>query len=97
MKGSARGNRRRHAEEHLLRRFNGDGKSTPSHLIPSVRPSTPTTEYAAIANETKLILDVALFGRHGTDSAAAFLHRLRESRLVLFDRVRDTMEELFNS
>jgi putative transposase len=25
-----------------------------------------------------LILDVELFGRHGTDPAAAFLHRLRE-------------------
>ncbi|ELY63025.1 transposase [Natronococcus jeotgali DSM 18795] len=34
--------------------------------------------YAAIDTETKLILDVALFGRHGTDSAAAFLHRLDE-------------------
>lgn len=34
--------------------------------------------YAAIDTETKLILDVALFGRHGTDPAAAFLHRLRE-------------------
>ncbi|SFS67542.1 IS6 family transposase [Halostagnicola kamekurae] len=32
--------------------------------------------YAAIDTETKLILDVALFGRHGTDPAAAFLHRL---------------------
>ncbi|ELY37711.1 transposase [Natronorubrum tibetense GA33] len=34
--------------------------------------------YAAIDTETKLILDVALFGRHGTDPAAAFLHRLDE-------------------
>ncbi|WP_254280630.1 IS6 family transposase [Haloarcula marina] len=34
--------------------------------------------YAAIDIETKLILDVALFGRHGTDPAAAFLHGLRE-------------------
>ncbi|OLZ39215.1 transposase [Natrinema saccharevitans] len=34
--------------------------------------------YAAIDTETKLILDVALFGRHGTDPAAAFLHRLTE-------------------
>ena len=34
--------------------------------------------YAAIDIETKLILDVQLFGRHGTDPAAAFLHRLRE-------------------
>ncbi|WP_137290601.1 IS6 family transposase [Natronorubrum halophilum] len=34
--------------------------------------------YAAIDLETKLILDVALFGRHGTDPAAAFLHGLRE-------------------
>ena len=28
--------------------------------------------------ETKLILDIALFARHGTDPAAAFLHGLRE-------------------
>ncbi|MDJ1433070.1 IS6 family transposase [Halostagnicola sp. A-GB9-2] len=34
--------------------------------------------YAAIDIESKLILDVALFGRHGTDPAAAFLHGLRE-------------------
>jgi putative transposase len=34
--------------------------------------------YAAIDLDTKLILDVALFGRHGTDPAAAFLHGLRE-------------------
>ena len=34
--------------------------------------------YAAIDVETKLILDVELFGRHGTDPAAAFLHRLTE-------------------
>jgi putative transposase len=34
--------------------------------------------YAAIDPDTKLILDVALFGRHGTDPAAAFLHGLRE-------------------
>ncbi|MCD2204561.1 IS6 family transposase [Halobacterium sp. KA-6] len=34
--------------------------------------------YAAIDTETKLILDVTLFGRHGTDPAAAFLHRLQE-------------------
>ncbi len=34
--------------------------------------------YATIDTETKLILDVALFGRHGTDPAAAFLHHLRE-------------------
>ena len=34
--------------------------------------------YAAIDIETKLILDVELFGRHGTDPAAAFLHRLTE-------------------
>ena len=32
--------------------------------------------YAAIDIETKLILDVELFGRHGTDQAAAFLHGL---------------------
>ncbi len=34
--------------------------------------------YAAIDIETKLILDVALFGHHGTDPAAAFLHQLRQ-------------------
>jgi putative transposase len=34
--------------------------------------------YAAINIDTKLILDVALFGRHGTDPAAAFLRGLRE-------------------
>jgi putative transposase len=34
--------------------------------------------YAAIDLETKLILDVQLFGRHGTDPAAAFLAGLRE-------------------
>ncbi len=34
--------------------------------------------YAAIDVETKLILDVALFKRHGTDPAAAFLHGLTE-------------------
>jgi len=34
--------------------------------------------YAAIDLETKLILDVQLFGRHGTDPAAAVLHGLRE-------------------
>lgn len=32
--------------------------------------------YAAIDLETRLILDVQLFGRHGTDPAAAFLHGL---------------------
>jgi len=34
--------------------------------------------YAAIDTETKLLLDVALFGRRGTDPAAAFLHQLTE-------------------
>ncbi|UVE51946.1 IS6 family transposase (plasmid) [Haloferax larsenii] len=34
--------------------------------------------YAAIDTETKLILDVELFGRHGPDPTAAFLHRLSE-------------------
>ncbi|WP_394743220.1 IS6 family transposase [Natronococcus roseus] len=34
--------------------------------------------YTAIDTETKLILNVALFGRHGTDPPAAFLHRLDE-------------------
>ncbi len=35
--------------------------------------------YAAIDTETKLILDVVLFGRCGADPAAAFLHRLKET------------------
>jgi putative transposase len=35
-------------------------------------------QYATIDLDTKLILDVGLFGRHGTDPAAAFLHGLRE-------------------
>jgi putative transposase len=34
--------------------------------------------YAAIDIESKLILDIALFDRHGTDPAAALLHGLRE-------------------
>jgi len=34
--------------------------------------------YAAIDLDTKLILDVQLFGRHGTDPAAAFLHGICE-------------------
>ena len=34
--------------------------------------------YAAIDFDSKLILDAELFGRYGTDSAAAFLHRLTE-------------------
>ncbi|QRV17817.1 IS6 family transposase (plasmid) [Haloterrigena salifodinae] len=34
--------------------------------------------YAAIDLDTKLILDVELFGRRGTDPAAAFLHGLTE-------------------
>jgi len=34
--------------------------------------------YAAIDLESKLILDAELLGRHGTDPAAAFLHRLAE-------------------
>ncbi|WP_049888346.1 IS6 family transposase [Natrinema sp. J7-2] len=34
--------------------------------------------YAAIDLDTKLILDVALFGRRGTNPAAAFLHGLTE-------------------
>ena len=34
--------------------------------------------YAAIDLDTKLILDVELFGRHGTDPAAAFLSGLAE-------------------
>lgn len=34
--------------------------------------------WAAIYFDTKLILDVQLFGRRGTDLAAAFLHGLHE-------------------
>lgn len=34
--------------------------------------------YTAIDIETKLILGIQLFGRHGTDSAAASLVELRE-------------------
>ncbi len=34
--------------------------------------------YAPIALGTKLMLDAQLFGRHGTDPVAAFLHGLRE-------------------
>jgi len=34
--------------------------------------------YAAIDIDTKLILDVALFSRHGTDPAAAFLEKIHE-------------------
>ncbi|WP_042664295.1 IS6 family transposase [Haloferax sp. ATB1] len=34
--------------------------------------------YTAIEIEAKLILDVELFGRHGADPAASFLHRLSE-------------------
>jgi putative transposase len=34
--------------------------------------------YAAIDTETKLILDITLFGSYRTDPAAAFLHRLDE-------------------
>jgi putative transposase len=39
--------------------------------------------YAAIEIKAKLILDVALFGRHGTDPAATFLHRLCEKHDLL--------------
>jgi putative transposase len=34
--------------------------------------------YAVIDFDTKLILDVELVGRHGTDPVAAFLYQLRE-------------------
>jgi putative transposase len=34
--------------------------------------------YAAIDIDTKLILGVALFGRHSTDPAAAFLQKIHE-------------------
>ena len=36
--------------------------------------------YSTIKNETKFILDIALFGQYGSDPAAAFLHGLREKR-----------------
>jgi len=32
--------------------------------------------YAAVDTESKLLLEVDVFNRRGTDSAAAFLHRL---------------------
>jgi putative transposase len=38
--------------------------------------------YAAIDIDTKLIFDVSLFGRHGTDPVAAFLSGLREKHDV---------------
>ncbi len=38
--------------------------------------------YAAIDVETKLLLDIALFARHGTDPAAAFLHGVAEKHDV---------------
>jgi transposase-like protein len=34
--------------------------------------------YAAIDLDSRLLLDVAVFGRRGTDPAAAFLHGLTE-------------------
>ncbi len=34
--------------------------------------------YAAIDLDSRLILDIAVFGRQGTDPAAVFLHRLTE-------------------
>lgn len=34
--------------------------------------------YSTIDIEIKMILDVALFSRHGTDPAAAFLQKIRE-------------------
>jgi putative transposase len=34
--------------------------------------------YVAIDLDSRLTLDVAVFGQRGTDSAAAFLHRLTE-------------------
>ncbi len=42
--------------------------------------------YAAIDLDPKLILDAELFGRHGTDPAAAFLHRLTDKH-DLFETV----------
>ncbi|ELZ81344.1 transposase [Haloferax larsenii JCM 13917] len=49
--------------------------------------------YAAIDLDTKVILDVALFKRHGTNPAAAFLHGVCEKhsvRGIVF--LRETME-----
>ncbi|WP_396613917.1 IS6 family transposase (plasmid) [Haloferax sp. S1W] len=57
-------------------------ETTPTRVAVDGTAVTITGEwswlYAAIDIETKLILDVELFGRHGTDPAAAFLHRLSE-------------------
>ena len=49
--------------------------------------------YAAIDTETKLILDIALFGRHGTDSATAFLHQRRNtiSRRLTFSSINSAI------
>ncbi|TYL36074.1 IS6 family transposase [Natronococcus pandeyae] len=38
--------------------------------------------YAAIDTESKLLLEIDVFGRRGTDPAAAFLHRLTEKHDV---------------
>jgi len=42
---------------------------------------------AAIDLDSWLILDVTVFGRQGTDPAAAFLHRLAEKKNDLDDTV----------
>lgn len=38
--------------------------------------------YAAVDVETKLLLDIAVFSRHGTGPAASFLHGLTEKHDV---------------
>lgn len=38
--------------------------------------------YAAIDVKTRLLLDIAVFTRHGIDPAAAFLHGLTEKHAV---------------
>ena len=42
----------------------------------------PKWLYAAIDTESKLLLEIDVFGRRGTDPAAAFLHRLTEKHDV---------------
>jgi len=42
----------------------------------------PKWLYAAIDTDSKLLLEVDMFSRRGTDPAAAFLHRLTEEHDV---------------
>jgi site-specific DNA-adenine methylase len=48
--------------------------------------------YATTGVETKLLLDVALFGWHGTDPATAFLHGVTEKVVVENDDYRDIFD-----